>query len=56
MGVENALAATLGCPNLYPPNLAPDIKIRNLIFGTFVKATPYKISTITHAKSLSSYN
>lgn len=40
MGGENALAANLGDPNLDPPNLAPDIIIRNLIFGTFVRATP----------------
>lgn len=39
-GDENALAASLGRPNLDPPSLAPDIIIRNLIFGTLVRHTP----------------
>ena len=39
-GGENAFAANFGDPNLDPPNLAPDIIIRNLIFGAFVRANP----------------
>lgn len=44
MGDENDLAASLGCPILSPVNLAPDIIIRNFIFGTFVRATPCNFS------------
>jgi len=42
IGFENALEANLGIPNLFPPNLAPDITIKNLILSTFPSATPYK--------------
>lgn len=37
---ENALVASLGNPNMDPPNLLPDIKMRNLISGTLASATP----------------
>lgn len=43
IGYENALAASLGFPNLNPPNLPPDIIITNFIFGTFLNTTPYNM-------------
>lgn len=40
MGFENALEASLGVPYFIPPNMAPDIRIRNLILFIFSSATP----------------
>lgn len=46
MEEEYAFSATSGFLNLAPP-----IIIKNLIFGTLVRATPWKTNTIAHKKS-----
>lgn len=40
MGDEKAFAAIGGIPNFNPPNFAPEIMIKNLIFCTLVRANP----------------
>lgn len=55
-GDENALTASLGEPNMDPPNFPPDNIITYLILGTFVSATPSNCIPGNAADIIAPYN